>query len=231
MIKQLKLSTVELKPGHNLPINLSGRCSVCYPVLVGLQRKGLIPSSQDLQTIFINRSNNQFGYRCINSKCQERAKFETLKCFLRHRDFKLVDMTVALSGEVWVDVDTNEINLDDPHMDEYISLHYGPMKDCKGVLDWDNNRNLDGSEWLKCTECDAKYRAFVFGYYSNLTNSLTREHTEYELLPQAENVPWKVHKKEAWIDAKGAMPVPLDWTAAITEVRYNGSTMFTLTKY
>lgn len=228
---RIAVNATELKKDHNLPIAVSARCSCCYPMLLQLQAKGLIPADKDLRTIFVDRT-GLFAYRCVNSRCPEKSKFETLKCFLRHRDFSLAEMEVNLKdGVVWVDMEGNP-DLDHPEMDNYITLKYGPIRDCTGHLEWANSRDInDGAEWLICSDCSASYRSYIFTWYDKITNDLHYAYGDYELIPTNNKEPWKIHKKEAWVKPVEAYPIPRDWLLAITEVRdNNGSTFFTLRK-
>lgn len=229
-----RIDLAELKEGVTVPFFVSGRCPSCYPRLLNMKRKGLIPKDSEIDTVVVDRT-RLFGYRCINPKCENRREnmilvgpvtqdiagttaHETLKCFLRQRDFDLASMGLKFEDEVWVDRN-GHVDLDDPHMERYISLTYGPLRDCAGTLEWDDYRDEDGAEWLKCSSCDAKYKSYVLSYTSSVTGRRHRDHLLYELIPTDGRGAWRMHKRGS-DSPTHTFDVPLDWALTVTEIRH-----------
>jgi hypothetical protein len=216
--------TTQLREEHFLPMAMMGRCSSCYPYLHKLQKEGLIPADKNLCTIFVNRSSS-FGYRCINARCPDKYDFQTFRCMLQHRNFQDARMNISLKDEVWLDVDTQQLDLDHPEMiKNHIEMNYGPLQDCNGFLDWDGTRDVDdGADWLKCNVCDAKYRTYILSYYNSLSNEYSYIQREYELiLPQTAYRPMKIHRRSFSEPLKNSADVPMDWFMWISEIRFKG---------
>jgi len=219
---KVRINNTELKEGHTLPMTLSGRCSACYSLLLRLQKQGIIPADRDLSTVFVNRT-GEFAYKCVNSRCEEGGAFYTLKCVLRHRDFKVATMDIELESEAYV-TEEGIIDLDHPKMQDFISLHYGPIKDCPGHLDWTGDKSLDGADYLVCSFCAAIYKAFVFSTYNSHERKLNMEHNEFELLvTSGTGNPYPIRRRSPMNDKSTSVKVPKDWCLVISEVDYLGT--------